>query len=65
MRSNAGEPEERIILRHQIETTRGELDASNSYLIGLKYELSKTQVKKATLSVNKILFQLILEKLIQ
>ena len=44
IRNNAGEPEERIVLRHQIEATRGELDASNSYLVALKYELSKTQV---------------------
>jgi len=53
LRSSLGDLEERQKHRQQIEVLRGELDASNSYLVALKYELSKTQVSKFFLPCMK------------
>lgn len=44
LRHNDGGLEERNKQRQQIEAIRTELEASNSHLVALKYELSKTLV---------------------
>lgn len=44
LRSSLGDLHERQTQRQQIEALKKELDVGNSYLVGLKYELSKTQV---------------------
>ena len=44
LRHNDGESEERKSQREQIEVLKLELSSSNSHLVALKYEVSKTQV---------------------
>lgn len=44
LRSSDGGAEERYRQRQQIEALKCDLDAANSHLVALKYEVSKTQV---------------------
>jgi hypothetical protein len=46
LRHNDGESEERKSQREQIEVLKLELNSSNSHLVALKYEVSKTQVSR-------------------
>jgi hypothetical protein len=55
LRQNDGESEERKSQREQIEILTLELSSSNSHLVALKYEVSKTQVSNIARSVYLIL----------
>ena len=55
LRHNDGESEERKSQREQIEILKLELSSSNSHLVALKYEVSKTQVSNIARSVYLIL----------
>lgn len=51
LRHNDGESEERKSQREQIEILKLELSSSNSHLVALKYEVSKTQVSNSPISL--------------
>lgn len=45
LRHSDGEYEERKSQREQIDALKLDIDAANSVIVALKYELSKTQVR--------------------
>ena len=58
LRHNDGESEERKSQREQIEVLKLEFNSSNSHLVALKYEVSKTQVSRGVvidLVANRII----------
>jgi len=56
LRHNDGESEERKSQREQIEVLKLELNSSNSHLVALKYEVSKTQVSSGVVFFNSFHF---------